>query len=299
MNEFIKEFGKENIIIMLVIVAVVILALILIIIIEKMNTKKTIRKELKNIEDSLNEKKGKELVREIQKHEAKEQVVVNHPKPEVIIKPVPPKMIEPEEELENTKEFNFKKSEPEEELELLEDIPEEEEVYYAPLEPSVEEAKEKLEEVTKRLIDDEPNLVDHTHFEMEQEEKSIISYEELVKASHDIDEKNDRVLRDEDEAAITIEELYKKHQQEQSIIDGIDAVNEKAKVSNPVFEEEPKKFKNSEVISPVFGIYSGKVKQKDVLKEIDKDIKPKDLEDEIQRTEDFLTELKKLKNKLD
>ncbi len=300
MNEFIKEFGKENIIIMLVIVGVVILALILIIIIEKMNTKKAIKKELKNIEDSLNENKGRELVREIKKHEEKEmpkQVTINHQKPVTESKPITPKKIESEEELEHTKEFNIKKIEPEEELELLEDI--QEEVYYAPLEPSREEAKEKLEEVTKRLIDDEPNLADHTHFEVEQEEKSIISYEELIKASHDIDEKNDRVLKDEDEAAITIEELYKKHQQEQSIIDGIDAVNEKAKVSNPVFEEEPKKFKNSEVISPVFGIYSGKVKQKDVLKEIDKDIKPKDLEDEIQRTEDFLTELKKLKNKLD
>ncbi len=312
MSEFIKEFGKENVIIMLVIVAVVILALILIIVIEKLNAKKTIRRELKNIEDSLNENKGKELVREIKKHEEKEikqkPVVIDRPKPVVTKKEEPvmvttpkpaPKVIETEEELEHTKEFKFKKPEPEEDLELLDDIPDKHEVYYAPLETSVEEAKEKLEEVTKRLIDDDPNLIDHTHFEMEQEEKSIISYEELVKASHDIDEKNDRVLKDEDEAAITIEELYKKHQQEQSIIDGIDAVNEKAKVSNPVFEEEPKKFKNSEVISPVFGIYSGKVKQQDVLKEIDKDIKPKDLEDEIQRTEDFLTELKKLKNKLD
>ena len=95
-------------------------------------------------------------------------------------------------------------------------------------------------------------MIDHTNFENEQEEKSIISYEELIRASHDIDQKNDKLLEDEGEAAITIEELYKKHQEEQSIQDGIDAVNEKVQVTNPVFEEEPKKFKNSDVISPVF-----------------------------------------------
>ena len=38
-----------------------------------------------------------------------------------------------------------------------------------------EEAKEKLEEVTKRLIDEqESDLIEHTNFEEEQEEKSII-----------------------------------------------------------------------------------------------------------------------------
>ena len=176
----------------------------------------------------------------------------------------------------------------------------EDKVYYAPNETSVEEAKEKLEEVTKRLIDEVPSKpIDHTNFETEQEEASIISYEELLKASHDIDQKNDRLLEDEGEAAITIEELYKKHQEEQNIRDEIDAVNEKVKVTNPVFEEESKKFKNSEVISPVFGIYTGEVKPKTVLKEMDKEIGQKDLEDEIQRTEDFLEELKRLKNKLD
>ena len=315
MKELIKEFGKENIIIMVAIVAVVLLALVLIIVIEKINEKKTIKRELKNIEDSLNEKKGKELVNEIKRHEIKKQLQKDEVESYQRYKEEQRKKEEQrlkEEKLRREKieqlkyeeekpkpEIKEKKSNIEEEINLLEDTPKQE-VYYTPIETSKEKAKEKLEEVTKRLIDEESNLIDHTHFEVEQEEKSIISYDELIKASHDIDEKNDRLLKDEDEAAITIEELYKKHQEEQTILDEINNINNKVKVNNPEFIDEPKKFKNSEVISPVFGIYSGKVKNsKDVLKEINKDVRPKDLEDEIQRTEDFLTELKKLKNKLD
>lgn len=269
MEEFINEFGKENFYIMIAIVVVIFLALFLIIIFEKRNARKIMREQIDNI------KKNKNL--------NKERVIVH--------------------------DEDYQKTESDDSVEFLEDPSQKEvydnnvneEVYYVENEDTKEEAKEKLEEVTKRLIDEQEDssLIDHTHFEEEQEEKSIISYDELIKASYDIDEKNDKLLADEGEAAITIEELYKKHQEEQDIINNIDAINEKEKVSNPVFEEE-KKFKNSDVISPVFGVYSGKEKpQNDVLKEINKNIEQADLEDEIQRTEDFLRELKRLKNKLD
>lgn len=273
MSEFIKEFGKDNFIMMLVIVGIIALILIIILIVEKKNANKVIKKELTNIKNSV---KKESNVRQTQIQVKKSE--------------------EPQEQIQE---------EPQEvpdEVEHLDPVKPRisQEVYYASNDTTPEEAKEKLEEVTKRLIDEEENnIIDHTAFETEQEEKSIISYEELVKASHDIDQKNDKLLEDETEAAITIEELYKKHQEEQSILDGIDAVNEKVRVTNPVFEDEPKKFRNSEVISPVFGVYSGKLKPKTALKEIDKTVEQKDLEEEIQRTEDFLSELKKLKNKLD
>ena len=268
MSEFIKEFGKDNFMVMLGIVAVIILVLVIIVIVEKKSSKKVIRNEINNID------KSNELKSEIN-HEIK---------PEVKIEGIP----------KETTSVNYNVYNDVEHLDESNDG-----VYYE-TNTTIEAAKEQLEEVTKRLIDDKSNdLIDHTNFENEQEEKSIISYEELIRASHDIDQKNDKLLEDEGEAAITIEELYKKHQEEQSIMDGIEAVNEKSGVSNPVFEEEPKKFRNSDVISPVFGIYTGEVKPKTVLKEMDKEIGPKDLEDEIQRTEDFLEELKRLKNKLD
>ncbi len=274
MSEFIKEFGKDNFIVMLAIVGTVVLVLIIIVIIERRNSRKAIRNEINNIDSNVNQNIDRTIDENIDRsHTVKKEVEI----PKVDVAEV---YQEPDVELEHLDESD-------------------DGVYYEK-DTTIEEAKEKLQEVTKRLIDDKQNnLIDHTNFENEQEEKSIISYEELVRASHDIDQKNDKLLEDEGEAAITIEELYKKHQEEQNIQDGIEAVNEKVQVSNPVFEEEPKKFKNSDVISPVFGIYTGKVKPKTVLKEMDKEIGPKDLEDEIQRTEDFLEELKRLKNKLD
>ena len=251
MVEFIDEFGKENLYLMIAIVSAIVLVLIIILITEKYKSKRIMKSNYQN---------------EINK-------------------------IEEVEKEENT----FK-----EEIPVINETPEPEEVYYVENEPTKEEAKEKLEEVTKKLIEEEFTPIDHTHFETEQEESSIISYDELLKASHDIDEKNDRLIDDENESAITLEELYKKHEENQNIIET--TKNEEIKVNNPVFEEEPKKFKNSEVISPVFGVYSGKEKEynhKDILKEINKNIEEKDLNDEIAKTEEFLTELKKLRSKLD
>lgn len=173
-------------------------------------------------------------------------------------------------------------------------------IVYVKSEPTREEAKEKLEEVTRKLVSSDSDLIEHTYFETEQEEKSIISYDELVRASHDIDQKNDKLLEDEGDAAISLEELYQKHVEEQNQIE-IDSL--KGKVSNPSFESDDKKFKNSEVISPVFGFYSGKVKQEvnedEFLETLDTRDNDRDIEREIEKTEEFLTELKRLKNKLD
>lgn len=265
MKEFIKEFGKDNFIIMLAIVGIIVLILIIILFIEKRKANKIIKGELNNIKNSVNDDQRNTYIKQEVEEKEQEEVL---------------------EDVETLNDDNY------------EEQPSTNEVYYEPSEPTREQAKEKIEEVTKRLIDDtQSDLIDHTNFEMEQEEKSIISYDELIKASHDIDEKNDKLLEDEGEVAITIEELYRKHEEEQNIIETVPDLN--TKVNNPVFEDEPKKFKNSDVISPVFGVYSGKLKPKTALKEIDKTVEQKDLEDEIQRTEDFLSELKRLKNKLD
>lgn len=155
-----------------------------------------------------------------------------------------------------------------------------------------EEAKKKLDDAYEKLSNEE-ELITHTNFENEQEEKSVISYDELVRVSNDIDERNDLLLMDEGSEPITIEELYKRHLEEQES-ENYD------KLDNPVFiDEEPKKFKNSEVISPVFGVYKNVVKTKYTDEELEKTVNLEDLEVEIRKTEDFLRELKKLKNKLD
>ena len=269
MSEFISEFGKENFIIIIAVVVAIVLALIIIVMIEKfqakLKTKRQIRNQLSNI-NHINNNVQASVTKQPSKKEEN--------------------IIETNEKYETSEK---------------KDIQNDEVVYVENINPTLK-AKEKLEEVTKKLIEKDDGLIDHTHFETEQEERSIISYDELVRASHDIDEKNDKLLEDEGEAAITLEELYQKHVDTQNIVE---EQSSEVKVNNPIFQDdEPKKFKNSEVISPVFGFYSGKIKQeqqkpKDVLKEFDKTAETKDLEDEIQRTEDFLSELKRLKNKLD
>ena len=189
----------------------------------------------------------------------------------------------------------------------------EDEIVYVDEEPTEEEAKKTLEEMQKKLVEEDDGLIGHTHFEIEQEEKSIISYEELKKAAEYVDETNDKLLEDEGTEPITIEELYKRHVEN----------NEKEELENPIYEEEQKieeikepvvvkeepkkevnnekKFKNSEVISPVFGIYKQEAAAYRKVAPIQRQ-EPKqelnDIELEIEKTEAFLEELKNLKSKL-
>ena len=269
MNEFINEFGKDNFVIIIAVVAVIVLALIIIVLIEKIQAKVRRKNRIR-------------------------QEISNYNRPNNYEMPIA------------TPSPTNSKSDNEEILES-ETIPDEkEEVVYIEEDNKEEVAKEKLEEVTKKLIEENNEPIEHTNFETEQEEKSIISYDELVKASHDINEKNDLLLEDEGEEPITLEELYQKHVDDQNVIE---EQEKDVKVNNPIFEDNgQKKFKNSEVISPVFGFYSGKVKEEkplttnkeeELLDNYNSDSNMKDLEVEIQKTEEFLTELKRLKNKLD
>lgn len=272
MKEFINEFGKDNFMIIFWVIVIVIVALIVIVLVEKIQTKRSLKNRINAEIDNCNRLAEEHLDDDSNKYRKKFIDESSLIMDDVIEK---------------------------DSYDYVDD--KDEEIVYVKNEPTKEEAKEKLEEVTKKLVDADNNLIEHTYFETEQEEKSIISYEELLKASHDIDEKNDKLLEDEGEAAITLDELYMKHVDEQ---DKLEEESLRGKVSNPEFVyDDEKKFKNSEVISPVFGFYSGKVKQEvdneEFLETLDKEDKPRDIEVEIEKTEEFLTELKRLKNKLD
>ena len=91
---------------------------------------------------------------------------------------------------------------------------------------------------------------------------------------------------------ITLDELYKKN-----IDDLIEKQEEKINSFNKEqLNEEPKKFKNSSVISPVFGIKSdNEYKKLEAYKRSD----VRNIEDEIKKTEEFLSELKKLKERIE
>ena len=259
MSEFINSIGKTNLIIIISIVVVILFALVITIIVERLS----------------NKKKDNEIeIYEEPEVEIQEEVALQ---PEIKEKPVFEEGIVYEEEKTES------------------------------------DAKKELEEATKKLIEEEINdLEGPTFFEKEQEENSIISYDELVKASQNIDETNDLLLADEGSEPITIEELYKKHNDEENKdFDNPEFIFDENKVTY----EEGKRFKNSDVISPVFGIYENKsklnmpVKQEEPVEieeveaqennNLDRTIDLEDLEQEIRKTEEFLKELKSLKNKLD
>lgn len=167
------------------------------------------------------------------------------------------------------------------------------EVVYVANKPTEEDAKKELEEAAKKLVYEEKNdLIGPTFFEKVQEEKSIISYDELLKANLDPDELDNYRVEDEGNEPITLDELYKKN-----IDDLIEKQEEKINSFNKEqLNEEPKKFKNSSVISPVFGIKSDNEYKK---LEAYKSSNVRNIEDEIKKTEEFLSELKKLKERIE
>lgn len=166
------------------------------------------------------------------------------------------------------------------------------EVVYVTSTKTEEDAKKELEEAAKKLVYEEKNdLIGPTFFEKVQEEKSIISYDELLKANLDPDELDNYRVEDEGNEPITLDELYRKN-----IDDLIEKQEEKINNFNKVQEIEPKKFKNSSVISPVFGIKSdNEYKSLEAYKSTN----VKNIEDEIKKTEEFLSELKKLKERIE
>ena len=297
MREFINEFGKENFTIIAIVILVILIALVLIVLLEKGKLSKSIKNNyVSNSDDDLNSNSIEEELKHPEKHldykplqalrniekmedtlkyreikaleETKKQKVPVYQKPEV----------KREYHYDNYHiSDNVKPSYNPKNLEVPN-----EDVVYKKRTVSKEEAKEKLEEVTKKLVK-EPDVVDHTVFEEEQEEKSIISYDELIKASHDIDDKNDKLLEDEMKAAITLEELYKKDKKENKD-------NRIRPNVEPVPNRTNKRTFRYENISPVFG--TGKSKPKKEIVDKYKEIKNSS-------SDDFLEKLKNFMNKLD
>lgn len=259
MKDFVNIMGKDNIFIICSIIVVIILALLVIVIIEKASSKKH------------------KLKYQVELPSYKENKIYDDSKDNNDI--YKSEVINEEDNVNNT----------------VNDVkPIEQEVVYVANKPTEEDAKKELEEAAKKLVYEEKNdLIGPTFFEKVQEEKSIISYDELLKANLDPDELDNYRVEDEGNEPITLDELYKKN-----IDDLIEKQEEKINNFNKVQElkEEPKRFKNSSVISPVFGIKSDNEYKKI---ETYKNTNVKNIEDEIKKTEEFLSELKKLKERIE
>lgn len=209
---------------------------------------------------------------------------------------------------------------------LDKNIPAEEEHIIYKEEETPKEAKKAIEEAAKKLVyEEQSDIVTPTFFEKMQEENSIISYDELMSKNLDFDLSNEQVLEDDGNEPITIDELYKFHEKddkEDTDLDKLDvSKDEKSYKINAIDEDsvidsfkdsskddddkmvyyvnsESKKFKNSQVISPVFGVKRDVIYKKE-YNELGETIDIKELDMEIKKTEEFLKQLKRLKDKLD
>ena len=246
MQEIIDYLGENVILIIFGVIVLIIVALVIIILIEKRSKKKYL-----------------EAFSNFEKYEENEDDFEQINLEENIEKTI----ILDESRKENNVEVKEKR---------IEEPKKEEVVYQESL--SKTEAKKAIEEAAKKLVYEEQNdIIGQTFFEKMQEENSIISYEELMSKNIDVDYENEKVLEDEGNEPITIDELYSYKEEntiesveEEKPIEevkqfNINVVDETSlpKAEEPQKEEmvyyvnsESKKFKNSEVISPVFGIKS-------------------------------------------
>lgn len=156
------------------------------------------------------------------------------------------------------------------------------------IEPVIEEIKiPTMEEEVER-------------FESDQEEHAIISVEELTRASQNITEEEIEAYEDDGNEPISIKELEEMYKSvEEDIVD----IQEEEKITLPDFEikvksaidvYEDKNFKNTPVISPVFG-----VKQTESSINLEHTANLDKLNDEIKKTNEFLSMLKELRKNLD
>lgn len=168
----------------------------------------------------------------------------------------------------------------------------------------------KLEEILQKMQEDmdvKPEDVVRK-FEEEQEEKAIISYQELVdnvKAGKievvdddisdvnyvenlNLDVSSEPIMQiNEDESLVT----------PQMVKDAVETINISA------VKEEPKKFRKSEIISPIFGIMEEnfeypKVKKTENILDIMNTRDYNELTEEIKRQEEFLNALKEFRRNL-
>ncbi len=204
---------------------------------------------------------------------------------------------------------------------------EKEELVYTDIEPNQEEAKRQLDELTKKLQEEEKQVedvienIELTDYETEQENNAIISLEELVSKSKEMYAANELTqYADEGNEPISIKDLEEKVQMKQDpeyqkpfVIENVveekitkEEINEMYDeklhlddfntVKVEPIKEEVKRFKSSPVISPVFGIEK---KENTPMMELENTANYDKLDEEIKKTNEFIMTLKDLQKHLD
>ena len=200
-------------------------------------------------------------------------------------------------------------------LEELNNITYEEELVYTDIEPDQETAKLELKKIEEELrrqesIEDIENVA-LTNYEEQQEEAAIISLDELLKKGKEMYEKNEITqYEDEGNEPISLQDLERHYGEKREnydepfIIEEVVPENtEKVEIEELIIEEvetvvkevkEEKKFTISPVISPIYGLQ--KTSQAEL--ELENTADYEKLDEEIKKTNDFLSTLKDLQSKL-
>ena len=178
-----------------------------------------------------------------------------------------------------------------------------EEIIYTSTVPDIEEAKKELEEVTKKLEQEEKQAITLTEFEQLQEDTAIISLDELMEKAGTMYEINEQVqYKDEGNEPISISDLEKRKQEmlsnTQQIQENPEKIEEnirakKSPSARIIKNTKEKIFKSSRVISPVYGM------KKSTELELENTANYEKLDEEIRKTNEFLATLKELQKKLD
>ena len=186
---------------------------------------------------------------------------------------------------------------------------EEEELQYTSIEPDRETAQMELRRITEELQkqEEEPSEEVITNYEALQEENAIISMDELVakgKAMYDANELTQYV--EEGNEPISISELEQQYGREVAPVNETfeidkvvpdEEIEEEVKEVKPVVVEAEKKFKSSPIISPIFGIERQADDNVDIA--LENTANYDKLDQEIQKTNEFLMTLKDLQQKVD
>lgn len=246
-------------------------------------------------------------------------------------------LVIPIEEFEASKSIEDIYSEVKEEVESLENNSTEE-LKYTDIEPNKEEAIAELKKVTENLLKKEeqeklePENIELTKFEEEQEENAIISMDELLRKSNELYEKNEvKQYEDEGNEPISLQDLEARMNNIKSEIEAIEVEDKKdnsivENITNniPIYEvKEPEQtiksnkvvlddfntidksdkvyrddivFKSSPIISPIFGIEDNHPSNDMMLENTANYDK---FDEEIKKTNEFIVTLKELQEKLD
>lgn len=213
-----------------------------------------------------------------------------------------------------------------EELEKLKTAEQEEvEEVIEKQEESKEEVIEQLEDVTP-VVEEQTKVenIELTDYEEDQEQAAIISLDELIKKSKELYENNELAqYEDEGTEPISLQELEEKKvvrseewydepfiisevvpeeeveevvevKQEKLVLDDFNTVK-----VNEVKEEVTPKFKNSPIISPIFGIEKQIEEMSPTEMELENTANYDKLDEEIRKTNEFLMTLRELQKKLD